>query len=1164
MLHIHRAERADGLAAALAELLSEPLDDPFALELVAVPTRGMERWLSQRLSEHLGAHSGRGDGVCAGVLFPPPRRLIGDALAAASGVDPEEDPWLPERAVWPLVAVIDEQLDAPWLQTLASYLGGACDAEADPVRRARRLGAARHLSGLYHRYALHRPEMVGAWARGEDTDGSARALPPDAVWQSELWRALRARIGQAGLAERLAPACRRLRADPDLVDLPPRVSLFGLTRLPAGDLHVLRALAEQRDVHLFLLHPSPALWHAVASSGVLRAGDAGGPPHALTRRDDPTAGRAANPLLASWGRDSRELQVILAAGEDDHADHHHALALTPRTLLQRLQADVLADRAPPGAPFPPAPDERIVLAGEDRSIQIHACHGRARQVEVLRDAVLHLLAQDTTLEPRDVIVMCPDIEAFAPLIQATFGAGEPPPDADAADRLSETASDPIDLRVRLADRSLRQTNPILAAVAELLELAGQRVTASQVLGFADREPVRRRFGLRDDDLSRLQRWISDSGIRWGLDAAHRAPFKLDALSSGTWRAGLDRLLLGVSMTEEGSRLFEGVLPLDDVESGAIELAGRLAELVDRLAAAVDALSQPQSVEAWAAALADAADALTVAAPREVWQRVELQRVLDDLLAEADATLADAASTPTLALAEIRALVADRLAGRPTRANFRTGHLTVCTLYPMRSVPHRVVCLLGLDDGAFPRKAPRDGDDLMLADPRVGERDPRSEDRQLLLDGLLAATEHLVVTYTGNDERTNLPRPPAVPVGELLDAIDATARTPSAGARDQVLVRHPLQPFDRRNFSPGELVTGRAWSFDRVMLAGARALELPPAAARPFLSAPLPPRAEEVIALEDLVRFVQHPVRAFLRQRLRIYLGEIDDEVDDALPVELDGLERWGVGQRLLDAALAGTDGRAACLAEIARGTLPPGQLGEPVVRRLYPIVAAIERETEASAPSAEPPAPLDVHVALPDGRLLSGTVPGVRGDVLLTSTFSRVAAKHRLSAWVRLLAATASAPERELGAVTIGRGTRENDITVVRIHELASDPVERRRAAEAHLATLVELFDRGMREPLPLFCATSAAYATAAASGEDAIAAAQKHWDSNYKFDGEGAELEHQLVLGGLRSLAEVLERPPEADEWGESWQESETSRFGRLARRLWDGLLACEERRTG
>ena len=206
---------------------------------------------------------------------------------------------------------------------------------------------------------------------------------------------------------------------------------------------------------------------------------------------------------------------------------------------------------------------------------------------------------------------------------------------------------------------------------------------------------------------------------------------------------------------------------------AIELAGRLAELVDRLQAALDTFTTPQTIAGWTASIAAAADALTATTPADAWQRAELGRLLDDVV-EAATVGGECNATP-LELPEVRALLAQRLAGRPTRANFRTGHLTVCTLMPMRSVPHRVVCLLGLDDGAFPRRAARDGDDLTLENPHVGDRDPRSEDRQLLLDALLAATDRLIVTYTGNDERTNAPRPPAVPVGELLDVVDATVR-----------------------------------------------------------------------------------------------------------------------------------------------------------------------------------------------------------------------------------------------------------------------------------------------------------------------------------------------------------------------------------------------------
>jgi exodeoxyribonuclease V gamma subunit len=1072
MLHIHRAERADGLVEALRGLLADPLPDPFAREVVAVPTRGMERWITQRLSSGLGASPDRADGVCANVEFPTPRRLVGDAVAAASGIEPDADPWLPERSVWPLLEIVDECRSEPWMRDLAEHL----------ERPGRRFPAVRHLADLFDAYALHRPEMLRAWAAGEDGG-----------WQAELWRRLRARIVEPGPAERVESACARLRDEPELVDLPPRLSLFGLTRLPAGRLDILRALAAHRDVHLFVLHPSPALWERIA-----------GQPPVVRRDDDPTARLPANPLLASWGHDSRELQLVLA-GAERPVDHRHTVEHRADTLLAWIQADIREDRAPrTEAPLDPG----------DRSIEIHSCHGRARQVEVLRDAVLHMLADDPTLEPRDVIVMCPDIETFAPLIHATFGAGD------------EDEREP-DLRVRLADRSLRQTNPVLGVVARLLELADERLTASQLLDLADREPVRRRFAFDDDDLARLEEWVRASGIHWGLDAAHRAPFKLDTLPSGTWRFGLDRLLLGVTMTEDEQRLFGGVLPLDDVESGAIDLAGRFAELLDRLHAAVDALTAPKPIAAWADAIAHAADAL--AAPLDEWQRVELQRLLDDVVSEA------AGFATELALPEVRALLADRLRGRPTRANFRTGHLTVCTLVPMRSVPHRVVCLLGLDDGVFPRKTPRDGDDLLLDDPHIGERDARTEDRQLLLDALMAATDRLIVTYTGNDERTNLPRPPAVPVGELLDVIGP--------AREHVLVRHPLQPFDARNFVAGELVPERVWSFDHVTLAGARALAEERSAPGPFLAGPLPPLEGEVVELADLVRFVERPVRAFLRQRLGVSLADYSDEVEDALPVELDGLGEWGVGQRLLDARLAGVARRAAVLAEIARGALPPGRLGQPVMERIEPTVEDIVAHVPGDAAGS-----VDVKVALRAGRTLSGTVPGVCGDVLRTVTYSRVNARHRLATWVRLLALTAAG--RSVEGLTVGRAGADSDasVTVARVAPLEPS------VALDHLAILLDLFDRGMREPPPLATLTSAAYA---AVGEEAARAA---WEGSYVVAGEAAEPEHQLVLGGVVPFADRLVDRPRADEVGPWWDLEEPRRFGRWARRLWDGLLQHEQ----
>ncbi len=1132
MLHLHRAERADALVDALGTVLAEPLPDPFAPDVIAIPTRGMERWLTQRLSAHLGASAGRGDGIVANVGFPSLRTLVDEAVAAAIALPADADAWQPGRMVWPLLDVVDGALGEDWLRLLADHLENSVGGlEEDET--ARRLSAVRHIAGLYDRYALYRPQMLRSWLAGEDCDASGRRLNDAALWQAELWRRLRRTIGQPGPAERTDAAADALIMDPTLSDLPPRLSLFGLTRLPARQLQVLRALSVGRDVHLFLLHPSLALWDRIAASS--------SPPSdaPVRRADDLTRTLPRNRLLESWGSDARELQLV-ASGH--YVDHPAPLADAPASLLGLIQRDVRADVAPPGAPLPGAPDTRPVLADDDTSIQIHSCHGRARQVEVLRDAILHLLQEDRTLQPRDVIVMCPDIEAFAPLIQATFGAGEI--DADGELALPDEVRPP-DLRVRLADRSLRQTNPVLGTVSRLLELADQRLTASQVLDLADRGPVRRRFGFDDDDLSRIEDWVSDSGVRWGLDPAHRTPFKLTNVPFNTWRSGLDRVLLGVAMTEDDQRLVGDVLPLDDVESGAIDLAGRFAELVDRLATIADAFAVAKTLPAWTAAIGEAADALTACAPRDGWQRAELDRMLGDLTAEA----AVGGRGSLIELAEIRALLADRLAGRPTRANFRTGHLTICTLVPMRSVPHRVVCLLGLDDGVFPRRSPRDGDDLLVEDPHVGDHDSRAEDRQMLLDALLAATDRLVITYTGNDERTNAVKPPAVPVGELLDMADRTVQVDDV--RERLVRRHKLQPFDPENFA-----ADAPWSFDRITLAGAQALAASERTATgPFLPGPLPPLTSPVVELDELIRFVGHPVKAFLRGRLGISLTDISEELRDALPIELDALEKWGVGDRILRALLAGGTIQAAVAAERARGDLPPGRLGQRAVEEAAETASAIFGQAATHFSRTHDLGSLDVNLVLPDGRRFSGTVAGVCDDRLQAVQYSRVRAKHRIEAWVRLLAATVAHPELALSAMTIGRSaTRGRKVDAVRLGPV---PVE---DAWAALTDLIELYDRGMREPAPVSCAAGAAYAAAALHDRPVLKAVENEWKSAYTFDKEDREPEHLLAFGGELTVEDLLTGVPREDEKGPGWDEHQHSRFGRWAVRIWKPLLDAEE----
>jgi exodeoxyribonuclease V gamma subunit len=1109
----------------------------------------VERWITQRLAHRLGASAGAQDGVCANIDFPFPAALVATATAAACGLSAprqEKDPWAPERAVWPLLQLVDEHLANERMWPLAAHI--LASSPAEPGKRPRRFTTARHLADLYDRYAVYRPEMLLHWKEGAERDFSS-LRPDDIAWQAELWRYLRDRLGCPSPAERFQLAPPLIEAQPELLDLPKRISLFGLTRLPASYLRVLKAIAAHRDVHLFLLHPSGALWDKTAAA---RSGPAAGPAAAPAGAGGTTSGEDPNPLLRSWGRDAREMQEVLAAHEVRGGEHRPVVD-RPSTLLGLIQADVRADRSPPAARGPTgAGDSRPVLASGDDSLRVHSCHGRARQVEVVREAVLHLLAADGTLEPRDVIVMCPDIELFAPLVQASFGAAS----LDGAP----------ELRACLADRSLRQTNPLLAVASQLLEIAGSRVTASQVLDLASREPVCRRFGFDEDDLSQIERWLSGTGTRWGLDEAHRKPWKLTgAKGAGTWQAGLDRLLLGVAMSEDGERLFGGTLPFGDISTSEIDLVGRFAELVERLRVTFDELDSLQSPQCWAAALLDGTARVCVAAPGDEWQTEQLRQTLDDVADEAQGA---GPEPPTLDLAEARALLSDRLRGRPTRAGFRTGDMTICTLVPMRSVPHRVVCLLGLDDGLFPRPAAQDGDDLLLASPQVGDRDGPREDRQLLLDALLAATEHLVITLEGRDQHLNQRRPPAVPVAELLDVVDRTVRLEDGArpAREKVLVDHPLQPFDPANFTVGRLGAPGPWRFDQAQLGGAKALRADRPAPPDFLPQRLPP-LDGAVQLAYLVRFLEHPVKAFLRERLGFYAGGPGDQLSDSLPIELGPLERWALGDRLLETRLAGASLDRALAAERARGLLPPGPLGDAALAEVEGVVEALVAELGGLASAKAPALPVEINVGLPDGSFLVGTVPGVHEGTILRCTYSKLRPKHRLRAWAQFLALSAAHPELEPSAITIGQAEGSTGsqprVSVSTLSPLGADERRLRSAALGNLQVVVDLYRLGMREPLPIYCATSAAWAAAPISGHDSKEAARSRWTSSSEdFPGEDSEPEHVAVLGPAFPFEQLIGRPAEQDESGPGWEKGGESRFGRLAMRLWGPLLAHEHLR--
>ncbi|SKR98130.1 exodeoxyribonuclease V, gamma subunit [Mycobacteroides abscessus subsp. bolletii] len=1061
------------LADGLARLLAEPAPDPFTEELVLVPAKGIERWLSQRLSDRLG--------VCAGVRFRSPRSLIAEITGTV-----EDDPWSPDALVWPLLSVIDEHLDEPWARPLATHLGQFEAGEERELRQGRRYAVARRLAGLFTSYARQRPELLISWL---DDD----AVEPDLAWQPPLWRALVSRVDAVPPHVRHGQVLARLQEAPS--DLPTRISLFGHTRLPVTDIELLDALSTHHDLYLWLPHPSDTLWHTLRAEH--------GP---VPRREDISHRAVRHPLLATLGRDVRELQRALPSST---SDEYLSGATFSDTLLGWLQSDLAAGQIRPAG---------RMLAPGDRSVQVHSCHGPARQIDVLREVLLGLLADDPTLEPRDILVMCPDIETYAPLISARFGLGESVPGAHPAHQL----------RVRLADRALVQTNPLLTVAGQILSLASGRATASEVLNLAESAPVRTRFGFSDDDLDAITAWVREANIRWGFDPEHRAPYGVDFLHN-TWRFGIDRILAGVAVSEDAHAWLGATLPLDDVSSNRVELAGRFAEFVSRLHTTVTALSGTRSLAEWLTILSTGIDAL--AADSEDWPRSQMLREF--------AEIQDAAVPISLQLSDIRALLDRHLAGRPTRANFRTGTLTVCTMVPMRSVPHRVVCLVGLDDGVFPRLGAVDGDDALARDPMTGERDIRSEDRQLLLDAIGAATETLVLTYTGANEYSGQARPPAVPLAELLDTLDITTSHP---VRDQIHITHPLQPFDIRNVTPGGVLPGHPFTFDSTALIAARAAAGARAERPPFICGPLPAPDVTDVALTDLAAFFNHPIKGFFRA-LDYTLPWDVDGVSDDMPVEIDALEEWTVGDRLLADMLRGMTPADAQQAEWRRGTLPPGQLGWRRVSELRDRCAALAAETRGYR--THDSRAFDIDIDLGGGRRVTGTVSPVFGERLVSVTYSRLDAKHLLQSWIPLVALSAHDHQREWSAVCIGRA-RRGPQPLVRSLGRPTDPL-------GVLRDLVAIYDAGRREPLPLPLKTSYAWAQARRDRDDPELQAGYRWRSD-NFPGEDADPAVERAFGKgiwLRHLMQPL-RPGEETE-------GETNRLGAYSARLWLPLLRAE-----
>src|SRR5262245_3595674 len=1017
MLVVTQSNRLEMLADRLVERLCRSPPPPLVPEIVVVQSTGMARWLTLRLARDLG--------VSANVRFPLPAAYLWEVFRTLVDGVPDASPLEPAVSAWHLVSILESLDDTPRFATIRAYHRAADE-------RGRYELAAR-LADLFDQYLVYRPGWIARWEAGED-DG----------WQAELWRRLVRRTTEPHRAQVQAMAMRALASGAFPRPLPSRLAIFGIPSLPPAYLHAFRRLADHVDVDLFLLNPCREYWADLVAE------------RDLPRRTGRSDARALHletgpPLLASLGRQGRDfLDLVLEC--EPHREEEAFASSGDDCLLHTLQSEILTLRTR---------EQRTAIAADDRSLQVHVCHGPVREIEVLHDQLLGLFERHPGLTPADVVVMTPDIAAYAPAIEAVFGGA------------------PLGRRIpfTIADQSLRAESALVAAFLSLLDLSGSRYDASQLLALLETPAVHRRFGLGSADVDLVRRLVAGSGIRWGVDPAARARLGLPAEPEHTWRFGLDRLLLGFALAgDQQRRLVGDVLPYEAVEGSDALVLGRLAAFVEATAALGDTLAAPRSVAAWSARVTEALERFLAPDDEETAAVQAVGAALDRLADDA----ARAAFDAPISLDLFRVLL-DRELERPAqRGRFLAGGVTFCALVPMRSLPFEVVCLVGMNDGSFPRTRPPLSFDLVAAHPERGDRSRREDDRYLFLEALLSARRCLYLSYVGRSIRDNAPIPPSVVVGELLDAVQRGFEN-----ADLVTV-HPLQPFSPRYF---ESPPARGLLSYSAELCQARRIRLgDPVGPRRLLETRLPDDPEwRRVTLRDFLDFFANPTAFLLRRRLRIRLEEAAAPIESREPFVLDSLDVYRLRSELLALHADEHDLRDVLPLVRARGLLPHGRVGEVELARQRAVVEDFAERLAAFAPG-EAMGPLPVDLAL-GPVVLEGTLHGVAPHGLVDYRLAKAKARDQLLLWIRHLVMHLVAPV-EVARRSVWLG---NDKALV--FGVVDDPL-------GELGRLGATFHEGVHRLLPLFPATSLAWVEEGGN----LNAAREAWEGNDFVDGEACE----------------------------------------------------------
>ncbi|MDI9246339.1 exodeoxyribonuclease V subunit gamma [Marinobacter sp. CHS3-4] len=899
--HAIHANHLEDLRRSVVWICRQQPVSPLASETFLVQSNGIAQWLKLALAEDPEGDADGGMGIAAGMDFLFPSRFIWQAYRAVLPAEevPEQSPFDKSRLVWRLFRLLptlvhQQEVFAP----LQRFLEGS-----DPDTRCYQL--AGQIADLFDQYQVFRADWLTGWENGQDfielARGEVRQLEDDQRWQPVLWRALVADVGELSATSRSRIHTRfmehgqKLTASDRPANLPQRIVVFGVSSLPRQTLEALSVLSRISQVVLCVHNPCEYFWADIISDrDLLTASRRRGKQHkALASLTDPDQlHQHANPLLAAWGKQGRDYIRLL--DEFDDPETYDARVTTPDgridiftphgtenapRVLHQIQDDVRSLTSSQEMQR----ESRQLAPNQDQSIAFHRTHSPQREVEVLHDQLLAAFSADENLRPRDIIVMVPDINAYAPHIQAVFG------------RYSSGASRYIPFTI--SDQQQRHRQPVLIALDTLMSLPDHRFGASEIISLLEVPAVRRRFDIAEADLPLVRQWVEGANVRWGLHAEHRRSFDLPTgLSRNTWQSGLRRMLLGYGTGPDEA--WQGIEPYGEIGGLQATLAGNLVRFVERLEHLWEELAKPYTPEQWLAVL----QAMLEGFFAEFTDDEQL--LINRLRRQAEQWYEDCTSggmaENTLPLSIVREELLEGLEEGGLNQRFLAGKVNFATLMPMRAIPFKRVCLLGMNDGDYPRSRPPVDFDLMAQDSRPGDRSRREDDRYLFLEAMLSAREQLYISWVGRSIRDDSERPPSVLVSQLRDHLDAVwSVTGEESASDALTTEHPLQPFSRDYFPAAQQPPGqrRLFSYDEEWLQAHQSQHAEDHQPLPYLPPAVP------LTCQELAEFLKKPVETFYRRRLQLQFISVQAQDTDNETFSLDGLKHWTFERELIDQAV---------------------------------------------------------------------------------------------------------------------------------------------------------------------------------------------------------------------------------------------------------------------